>query len=74
MGAQEAELAAGRAAGEQERRRGMIERAWRLGEMPLIEVVRANALAFDARLAQTKSRTALDAARLRIGLANGLLP
>ena len=74
VGAQQAASAAERAAAEQERRRGMIERAWRLGEMPLIEVVRADALAFDARLAQTKSRTALDAARLRIALANGLLP
>ncbi len=71
---QQAEVAAGRAAGEQERRRGMIERSWRLGEMSLIEVVRANALAFDTSLALDKSRTALDAARLRVTLAQGILP
>ncbi len=62
------------AAAALETRRGQIERAWRLGEMPLIEVLRANALAFDASLARDKARTGLDAARQRRALAEGLLP
>ena len=62
------------AADEQERRRGMIERAWRLGEMPLIEVVRADAAASDAAFTATRSRTTLAAARLRLVLAEGRLP
>lgn len=68
------EVAARRVAEAEARRQGMVERAWRLGEMPLIEVVRAYALSFDARLAQVKSRTSLDAARLRLLLASGVLP
>lgn len=73
-GAKQAEADADRAARDQDRRRGMIERAWRAGEMSLIEVVRADALAFDASLAQAKGRTVLDAARLRLTLAEGVLP
>jgi cobalt-zinc-cadmium efflux system outer membrane protein len=73
-GAARASTAAERAAGELDRRRGQIERAWHLGEMPLIEVIRANALAFDADLARDKARTELDAGRLRLLIARGLLP
>jgi len=73
-GAARASTAAERAAGELDRRRGQIERAWHLGEMPLIEVIRANALAFDADLARDKARTELDTGRLRLLIARGLLP
>ncbi len=66
--------AAARAASDLERRRGQIERAWRAGEMPLIEVVRANAVAFDAAYARDKAQTDLAAARLRLRLAGGMLP
>ena len=65
-------LAAATAAAEQlGKRRGQIERAWKLGEMSLIELVRANALAYDAELAQAKARTGVDVARIRLRLAQG---
>ena len=73
-GAERGSAASARAAAELERRRGQIERAWRVGEMPLIEVVRANALAYDAEYARDKARTDLAAARLRLRLATGTLP
>ena len=73
-GAERGSAAAVRAAADLEKRRGEIERAWKLGEMPLIEVVRANAIAFDAAYARDKARTDLDAARLRLRLAQGTLP
>jgi cobalt-zinc-cadmium efflux system outer membrane protein len=73
-GAERGSAAASRAADELDKRRGQVERAWRVGEMPLIEVVRANALAFDAELARGKTRTELDAARQRLRLAEGVLP
>jgi len=74
VGAERGSAASVRAAAELEKRRGQIERAWRTGEMPLIEVVRANALAFDAEYARDKARTDLAAARLRLRLAEGALP
>lgn len=73
-GAERGSAAATRAASDVETRSGQIERAWRAGEMPLIEVVRANALAFDTAYARDKARTDLDAARLRLRLAGGALP
>ena len=73
-GAERGSAAALRAAGALDKRRAEVERAWRVGEMPLIEVVRANALAFDADLARNKSRTELEAARQRLRLAEGFLP
>ncbi len=73
-GATEAQAAANEAADALMRRRGQIERAWHLGEMSLIEVVRANAMAFDAEFASEKAGTALQAARLRLRLAAGELP
>lgn len=73
-GAERSSAASTRAAAELDKRRGQIERAWRLGEMPLIEVVRANALAYDAEYARDKAHTDLAAARLRLRLAAGLLP
>ncbi len=73
-GAEAGSAAAGRAAAELEQRRGQIERAWRLGEMPLIELVRANGLAFDAAFARDKARTDRDAALLQLRLAQGILP
>jgi len=73
-GAERGTVAAARAASELELRRGQIDRAWRMGEMPLVEVVRANAIAFDAGFARDKARTELSAARLRLQLAEGVLP
>ncbi len=73
-GAERGSAAASRAADALDKRRGEVERAWRVGEMPLIEVVRANALAFDADLSRDKTRTELDAARQRLRLAEGVLP
>ena len=73
-GAEQGAGAAERAASALEKRRGQIDRAWRLGEMSLIEVVRANALAFDAACARDRARTERSAARLRLSLAEGVLP
>ena len=73
-GAERGSAAAVRAAAELERRRGQIDRAWRAGEMPLVEVVRANALAFDAAYARDKAFTELGAARFRVQLAKGVVP
>ena len=71
---QRSAAAAERAAADLEKRRGQIERAWRLGEMPFIELVRANALALDAVLARDKARTSRSAALLQLQLAQGQLP
>jgi cobalt-zinc-cadmium efflux system outer membrane protein len=73
-GAERGSVAAERAAGVLAQRRGQIERAWRMGEMPLIELVRANALSFDADFARDRAHTDLAAARLRLRLAEGVLP
>lgn len=73
-GSERASAAAARAATELDKRRRQIERAWRAGEMPLIEVVRANALAFDAAYARDKTRTELATARQRLRLAEGIVP
>ncbi len=73
-GAERGSVAADRAAAELGKRRGQIERAWRMGEMPLIEVVRANALAYDAEYNRDRARTDLAAARLRLRLSEGALP
>ncbi len=73
-GAERSSVAFERAAAELEKRRGQIQRAWRMGEMPLIEVVRANALAFDSEYNRDRARTELGAARLRLRLAEGILP
>ncbi len=67
-------VAADRGAAELEKRRGQIERAWRLGEMPFIELVRANALAFDAAAARDRARTTRAAAALDLRLAQGIVP
>lgn len=74
LGARQGSEAAIRGAAALGTRRGQIERAWRAGEMPLIEVVRANALAFDAELARDKARTTLAAAQQRVRIAQGQLP
>ena len=73
-GAEGASAAAERASTALSTRRGQIERAWRLGEMPLIEVVRANALSYDALYARDRARVDLVASRLRLRLARGALP
>ena len=73
-GAQRASEAADRAAAALGRRRGQIERAWRVGEMPFIELVRANAQALDSDLARSRARTGLQAAQLRAQVASGSIP
>ena len=73
-GAESGKAAATRAARELDKRRGQIERAWRSGEMPLIEVVRANATAFDAEFARDRARIDLGTARLRLLIAEGEIP
>ena len=57
-----------------DRRRGKIERAWQAGEMALVEVIRANAVSFDADLARDKAAIDLVAARVQARLALGILP
>jgi len=73
-GFQKAEAAARRAAEDWERRRTQLEHAWRLGELPFVEYVRANAAALDATLARERARTSLNAAYLQRELAAGILP
>lgn len=51
-----------------------IGHAWRLGEMPLIEVVRAQQASFDATLIATRAAVAADVASLRMSLAGGVVP
>ncbi len=71
--AEQAAVAARRAAASLDKWSGQIERAWGLGEMPLIEVVRADSYAFDADLARDTAQTEVDAARHRARLAEGVL-
>lgn len=66
--------ASARAAIQLQRRRVQIERAWRLGEMPLIEVVRARTADFDAQLVRDRTRVLSGAAEVRLSLAEGHLP
>ena len=73
-GARRSSEAAARAATALATRRGKIERAWRAGEMPLLEVVRANAVTFDAERARDKARTNLGVAQQRARIVQGLLP
>ena len=72
--AERASAAAERGAAEWSKRRGQIERAWRLGEMPLIELVRANAAAYEAEAASVKARTGRTAAMLQLAIAEGAIP
>ena len=65
---------ADRSAAELEKRRGQIERAWRLGEMAFIELVRANALAYDAEAARDKARLGSTTAQLQLQIAEGVIP
>ncbi len=63
-----------RTAADLDRRRTEIEHAWRVGEMPTIELVRADAVAADADLSRDEARTRRDAARWAASLAAGILP
>ena len=72
--AERSSAAAGRAAAALSRRGREIRQAWQLGEMPLIELVRAEAAAFDAQLSRDRALTQRDAARLRLVLAAGQIP
>ena len=66
--------ASARAGIQLRKRRIQIERAWHVGEMPLIEVVRARAADFDAELVRARSRALFGAAAMRLSLAEGRLP
>ncbi len=66
--------ASARAESQLRKRRIQIERAWHVGEMPLIEVVRAWAADFDAELVRDRSRASFGAAAMRLSLAEGRLP
>lgn len=66
--------AADRSAAELEKRRGQIERAWQLGEISFIELVRANALTYDAEAMRDKARVGSITAQLQMQIAEGLIP
>ena len=72
--ADRASRAATRAASDLARRRAQVETSWRLGEMPLIELVRADAAASDAALVRDRAQIRGQAARLHLSLAEGTLP
>ncbi len=55
-------------------RAALVRRGWRLGELPLIEVVRAEQTSFDAALLAARSTVAADVAALRIPLSDGIVP
>ncbi len=74
QGAQRSAAAADQAAAQLRTRAGEIDRAWRAGEMPLIEVIRARSSSFDAELARDKARTLREAAQLRLLIATGIVP
>ena len=73
-GSRAAASAEARAASALDRRAAEVERAWRIGEMPLIELVRARQSAFAADVDRARARIALQAAVLRLGLAQGEIP
>lgn len=54
--------------------RSLIEKAFRLGERGLAEVLRANALAHEADVAVRQQRVALGLAHAQLNQARGLLP
>ena len=66
--------AAERGAAALDRRRVQIEQAWRLGEMPFIEFLRANVQALDADLARRRARTSLQLAQVQLAIAAGVIP
>ncbi len=72
--ARRAQGASARAAAALGMRQGEIERAWRLGEMPEIEVIRAQQLAFDARATEARNKVLIEAATWRMAFAEGILP
>ncbi len=72
--AERAAVAAKRAADDLLRRRQQIHRAWTVGEMPLIEAIRANSAAFEAELTHHRTSIQRDAAVQRLILASGRLP
>ncbi len=66
--------AASRAASELEQRSGKIERAWRAGELPLIEVIRARVAAYEATITKVRNAASREVAAARVKLALGFLP
>lgn len=74
VASERAVTAADRSAAELEKRRGQIERAWKLGEISFIELARANALAYDAEAARDKARVGGITAQLQLQIAEGVIP
>ena len=54
--------------------RALIEKAFRLGERPLAEVLRSNALTHEADVAVRQQRVALGLAHAQVNQARGILP
>ena len=66
--------AASRAASELEQRSGKIERAWRAGELPLIEVIRARVAAYEAIITKLRNAASREVAAARVKLSLGFMP
>ncbi|MBV1796382.1 TolC family protein [Siccirubricoccus sp. G192] len=57
-----------------EQRRRQLEQAYAVGEMPLVEVIRARTAAFDSDLTRARARANQDRARARLNQALGVMP
>ncbi len=55
-------------------RRGQLEQAFTVGEIPLVELVRARLAAFDADLTRARTLSAQNRARSRLNQALGVMP
>ena len=55
-------------------RRVQLDQAYTVGEMPLVEVIRARSAAFEAELNRARAKAAQDRARSRLDQALGVLP
>ena len=73
-GAKADQASAIRAAIALDRRAGSVTRAWHVGEMPLIELLRARQAAFDAQAQRNRAEVTVQAAVLRAILARGVVP
>ena len=69
-----AQAATARLARELDRRASAMERAWRVGEAPLIELLRARQAAFDADSQNARADISSQVALLRTTLATGAMP
>jgi len=62
------------AAAALDHRAAVMDKGWRVGEVPLIELVRARQSAFDADLQRERAAIGLQAAVLQVSLAVGVVP